>query len=170
VRNEAGQDQTCEVCDGKPIAPVSTEGYTKLCRLSEVLTFADVSPDDPNVPGQRKSAERVLRGAASDRDKQAALGQMAAQLLTVRPRPHSGILLAGVVRSSGQAGSYHGTRLALFDLPQEVTVITLAPWPVKPQSRVLMAGAIIDEPQRLQGYTGPAGPVVFGGLPLSLAE
>ena len=171
IQKRADERQPCEVCGGKPARRINADAYATLCRLSEVITFADVAAADPELPQRKQSAERVFLWAASDREKQAALGRMASHLLAKRDRKARGILLAGTIQATGQAGDYYWTRLVLFGLPQEVTVVATAPLRYKPQSRLLLAGSIIDDPrQHLPGYAGLEPQVVLGGLPVPLPD
>jgi hypothetical protein len=155
----------------EPAERINAEAFAKLCRLSEVITFLGSTAGDPAFVDRRQAAQQIFQRAAADREKQASLGRMAAHLLKDRQRKQHGILLAGTVQDSGQVGDYFWTRLVLFDLPEEVVVLTSGPWSIKPQTRVLLAGSIIDDPRhRLRGYTGPAPQVVFGGLPVPLPD
>jgi hypothetical protein len=163
--------QSCPVCGGKPARRINADVYAKLCQLAEAITFVELDAGDPQFSHRKQSAEQVFLWAASDRQKQAALGRMTSHLLANRQRKQSGILLAGTVQASGQTGDYFWTRLVLFGLPEEVTVVASAPLRFKPQSRLLLAGSIIDDPrQRLPGYSGIAPQVVFGGLPIPLPD
>ncbi len=148
IQKTPAERQTCEVCGGKPTRRINADAYAVLCRLSEAITFASVDAADPDLHHRKQSAERVLLRAASDRQMQAAVGRMASHVLANRQREQSGILLAGTIQASGQSGDYSWTRLVLFGLPQEVTVVATAPLRYKPQSRVIVAGSIIDDPRQ----------------------
>lgn len=159
----------CPVCGGKPSGRITAEVYATYCRLAEVVTFVEVKPVDPQFVRCKEALEQLFLRAAADREKQAALGRMASHHLKNLHPSTNGILLAGTVQEIGQAGDYHSVRLMLFGLGEDVMVVSDSPVRAKLQSRVLLAGSIIDRPrERLAGYRGTAAQVVLGGFPLAL--
>jgi hypothetical protein len=161
----------CEACRGRPTTRITQEVYRRLCRLSEAATYVAVEPDDVSAWQQRDAIARVLLKAGGDRARLEGIGRLAGYWLANRDTDTRGILVAGTVREIEQQGDYFYTRVVLFGLPKEVTVVSTIRAPLERQDRVLIAGAVVDHPATsLPGFEGNQPVVVWGGLPVRLAD
>jgi hypothetical protein len=172
IEQKAERRVPCEACGGKPTTgSITKEVYERLCQLAQVVTFVEIEPGDPQFANRKEALELLLLKAATDRERQSALGRLAGFALADVNRDGRGVLLAGTVDEVGQAGTLHFARLVLFGLPETVTVVTPARVPFKAQDRVLIAGSMIESPGgKLAGYDGDQPLVVWGGLPLRLRD
>jgi hypothetical protein len=133
------------------------------------VTFVDIAPGDPQLMHRKESVERVLLRAGTQRDKQNDLGRLAGFHLDGTSRATLGVLLAGTVQSVERHGDYYATNMVLFGLPKEVTVISRARPPLKPNDKALVAGSIVEQPrEKLPNYRGTLALAVWGGLPVKL--
>jgi hypothetical protein len=170
-QRNAARRIACQFCGGKPSGRITADVFARLCQLSQVATFIDLPPDDPHLPAQRRALKEILLRAASDRDKQNAIGRLAGYHLAETSRATSGVLLAGTVEKIDRQGRLFTTRLVLFGLPEVVHVVSMARPPLKPTDKVLIAGSIVDQPRdNLAGYEGTLPQVVWGGLPVKLYD
>jgi hypothetical protein len=171
IQRKAPRRVPCEHCGGKPTGRITADVFARLCQLSQVLTFVEMDPGDPQRLHRKKAVEQVLLSAASDQQKQNALGRLAGYHLAETSRATSGVLLAGTVQSIDRQGRLFTTRLVLFGLPEVVTVVSMTRPPLKPTDKALIAGSIIDAPRdKLVEYEGTLPQVVWGGLPVKLLD
>lgn len=169
IERKARRRVPCEHCDGKPTGRITADVFARLCQLSQVVTFVEIEPGDPQLVHRKEAVEQVLLRAASDQAKQNALGRLAGYHLAETSRATSGVLLAGTVQSIDRQGRLFTTRLVLFGLPEVVTVVSTARPPLKATDKVLVAGSIIDQPRdKLLEYEGTLPQIVWGGLPVKL--
>ncbi|MGE0605500.1 MAG: hypothetical protein AB7O62_00125 [Pirellulales bacterium] len=169
VELEGEKRITCPTCRGRPGIRLNQQAYVRLCRLAGTLTFVKFDAQDPHVEPRKQAIRQLLLRTAGERSRVENLGRLAGLWLSRADREDAGVLLAGTVQEVEQQGPYWATRLMLFGLPHEVTILSVAQVPWTPRQRVLVAGYIVDDPAaRLPGYQGQATQIVWGGMPLRL--
>ena len=169
IERKAERRLPCDVCGGKPTGKITPEVYAQLCHLSQVVTFVEIAPGDPQLLHRREAVEQVLLRAAADRDKQNALGRLAGYHLANPQRPSDGVLLAGTIQDIDREGEFYRTRMVLFGLPETVTIVSHGRPPLAAQDKALVAGSLLDNPrEKLPGYAGSVPLVVWGGLPVKI--
>jgi hypothetical protein len=141
-------------------------------QLSETTTFADAS-DPQQLEQSRLMLVALLAKAAADQEvlKLIAAGGAASWKATAASRSGGGIAVVGSVQSIQNRGQLFETRLAPESGPTEITVVSV----IDPRghfqvgSRLLVLGAIVEEPQKtFVGYAGDEPRVIFGGFPYVL--
>jgi hypothetical protein len=144
--------------------------YTAFARLGETVTF--VFPGDPGARELAVAIHELLQSFSRQPNKLAMIGNRTAQWLDQTNRPNRGVFLFGTVKRIEPLGSLFVTQLELASRKQQalsiVSRVDPAPF-YRPGDRILMLGAIIDNPaDNLVGYEGHAGRVVMGSFPTSL--
>jgi hypothetical protein len=161
----------CEACRGRPTTRITQDVYRRLCRLAEVATYVSCDPRDLGIWQQRDAIARVLLKAGEDRARLDGIGRLAGHTLNNHAPESRGIVVGGTVRQIEQHESLYYTRIVLFGLPKEVTVVSSSRVPLVQHDRVLIAGAIVDDPvTNLPGFQGKQSAVVWGGLPVRLSD
>lgn len=146
---------------------VSADAYRRLCRLAEMVTFAD--PADGGVPARQGEVILALQAAAGGAERIDSLGEQAASRLSDAMRVGGGIVLAGTVTAAERRGEYHLLNLALANGGQPATVVSRSPAGFTSGDRVVIAGVIVDQPsQQFPGVDWDNSPVVLGGMPLRI--
>lgn len=165
------QRKRCAFCGGKPLGKITPDVYRRLCNLAQTVTYVRIDANDENRPKRRAAVQELLLAAVRNSNSPQTIGRLAGYRLTQTDQQHGGILLAGTVQGTGAVGSYHRTRIVLLGIPKSVAVLSSRPPnpPLAVKDRVLIAGSIVDDPQRdLPGYAADSTPVVWGGLSVSL--
>ncbi|MCA9103673.1 MAG: hypothetical protein KDA63_21115 [Planctomycetales bacterium] len=170
--HQSGQrTETCPACNGLPTARFTLAGYEALCRLAEVATFVRVEAGDTETWAVRKQCCELLGAAVAQRDRLNKAGRLAGSRLDDPARTHNGVLLAGTVERVSYLGSLYHSQVVLFGVPRRVTVVSEREPPFQVGQRVVVLGAVVDRPvENLRGYQGDVQQVVWGGLPLVLAD
>ena len=142
------------------------ESYQRLCRLAEVITFAEGSPDD----GQQRSAARALcEQLASNPSNLDKIGFRAGALCVGQHRRGNGILLAGTVLKTISEGNAHGTQVQLAASAQTVLVAGDSPLPAKEDDSVVILGSIVDDPaENLVGFKTKQPFVIWAGMTIKV--
>ncbi len=100
------------------------------------------------------------------------IGNRAGDWLQRKDRPNNGVLLFGTVKRINYCGQLFETELELAAQKRQTVFIIskIDPKPVySARSRILMLGAIVDDPQsNLAGYEGDLPMVVMGAFPVPI--
>lgn len=163
----------CDVCRGKPVLHLGTDGFTQLCTLGEAVTFVRFGEDDGRREQLRDAAESILIAIGGQRDKRETIGRLAGAWLADGARQTNGIVLAGTVEDARPQGDLFAIRLMLLNCGKHVEVVCRQP-PEPALARrdhVVMLGSIIDHPENnLVGYAGDAEQVIWGGMHFKVVD
>ncbi len=144
--------------------------YYAFARLSESVTYPP--PNDPETGELVSALSDMLGTFVKEPKKLAMIGNQAAAWLEQSTRPHHGIFIFGTVKRIKTAGTLYETELELAARKKRVLTVVSRVDPrntFAPGDRILMLGAIVDQPKRnLLGYEGNEPIVVMGGFPVLL--
>jgi hypothetical protein len=146
---------------------VSADAYRRLCRLAEMVTFAD--PHDDGVPAKQGEVILALQTATRGGNRAETIGTQGAARLAEENRVGEGVLLTGTVQSADRRGEYHLLRLTFLGGDAKTTVVSRSPAGFKPGDKVLIAGVVVDSPgTQFPQVQWDEPRVVLGGMPLRL--
>lgn len=144
--------------------------YQAFARLSEAVTYPP-----PNNPGTQElvgNLSGVLKTFANQPRKLAMIGNQTVEWLDRSTRPTEGVFMFGTVREITGTGRVYETKLELAALEKRLVTVVSRVDPRRTFAagdRILMLGAIVDQPERnLLGYEGNDARVVMGGFPVLL--
>lgn len=142
--------------------------YEAFAKLSEAVTYPP--PDDPETGDLVVALRGVMQSFAKKPSKLAMIGNQSSAWLDQPSRSTEGILLFGTVKQIHASGELFFTQMELASLKQRtVTVVSRVDPRVtfKPGDRILMLGAIVEQPaENMLGYEGQEPMVVMGGFPV----
>jgi hypothetical protein len=149
---------------------LAADFYDSLARLGEVVTF--VNPRDEETRSHIQRMHQMLLDTIRLPRTSELIRANAARWLEQHGRDHRGVVLIGEVRRVRTSGPFYETRLELWGKERRVLSVVSRVNPVdffKPNTRVLMLGAVVEQPTtRLAGYQGDEPMVIMGGYPLVL--
>jgi len=138
------------------------QSYVALAKLGETLAFRK----EP-AGAELQTAVELVQSLKADDAKLNTLGRVAGGWLKATGRDSHGVLLVGTVKQVRQQGGYEVIDLTISGGEQSVAVYRkLEPSQAySPDSRLLVLGAIVDDPgKNLAGYEGDAAFVIWQGL------
>jgi len=138
------------------------QSYVALAKLGETLAFRK----EP-AGGEFQTAVELVQSLKADGAKLNTLGRVAGGWLKATGRDSHGVLLVGTVKQVRQQGGYDVIDLTISGSEQSVAVYRKSQpsEAYSPDSRLLVLGAIVDDPgENLAGYEGDAPFVIWQGL------
>ncbi|MFW6169132.1 MAG: hypothetical protein ACODAD_01495 [Planctomycetota bacterium] len=151
-------------------AELTTQFYQAFARLSEAMTYPP--PNDSRIGDLATALTDVLETFKKQPEKLAMIGNQTAQWLDQSNRSTDGVFLFGTVNKIRRSGQIHETKLELASREKRTVTVVSRVDPrltFAPTDRILMLGAIVEQPSRnLVGYQGDESMVVMGGFPVVL--
>lgn len=151
-------------------AELTDRFYQAFARLSEAMTYPP--PNDPRIGELATALNDVLETFKKQPEKLAMIGNQTAEWLDRSSRSTDGVFLFGTVNKIQRSGQIYETTLELASLEKRTVTLVSRVDPrltFGPSDRILMLGAIVEQPRRnLVGYDGSESMVVMGGFPVVL--
>lgn len=138
------------------------QSYVALAKLGEALAFCKEPAGD-----ELQTSVELVQSLKAEDAKLTTLGRVAGGWLKATGRDSQGVLLVGTIKQVRQQGGYDVIDLAMTgsDLSVAVYRKAKAGEEYSPDSRVLVLGAIVEDPgKNLAGYEGDASFVIWQGL------
>ena len=152
----------CEACKGNPPKAITEEAFDRFCRLAEVLCF-QTGPDNQTVQEGRLTVRNLLQRAAEEPANLEKIGPRAASRWNDAARLSMGLLAAGTLGSSKPLGPWRLYELQLAGIDQKVPLLLSTAPPAQSEDRVLVLGAIVEDPATtLEGYSGTQPALLLG--------
>jgi len=153
-----------------PSEPISEEGYKRLCRLAEVITFVDNARDAKQLEASTSAVRTLLHEIGGLQANLDRIGHRAGALCLGGNRG-GGILLAGTVLKTVSEGNAHGAQVQLASSGRTILVASKKPVAANAPDPVLILGHLVHNPaENLVGFTTRQPLVIWAGLTVKLAR
>lgn len=139
--------------------------YSTLAGVGERLGHANVA--DPAVENQLPAIREMLFSLQADNDVLGMIGRVGAAWLKPTTRNNDGIVLLGAVREVTSAGKVFETTLELEDKNKTTVAVVSSADPQESYQvgdRMMILGAIVADPTKINGYEGDAAIVVLNAM------
>ncbi len=174
VQDARGAAQTYESSSSLTPAEIRTAArnfYESCALLGEVLAY--VNQQDPNNSPHMEVVDQLLNGFATQPETIKLIEVISDQWLQAETPPNQGVILVGTVKEISVQGKIFETKVELSTKTPRTVAMVTATDPasfLKPDVRILLAGAVLKEPSlNLGGYTGNAEQVICGGYIVPIA-
>jgi hypothetical protein len=151
--------------DSDPAERRSANGayYRNLSKVAEALTFREKSGDRPQDDKADAASAQALLDAAPTQDQLNELGKLSGYWFA-NPQG-AGIVVSGVVKSSGPKGKLFESTVETLGKPANITVVSPSPLTSDSKRPLIVAGAIVNDPAKnLPQYEGDVPRVVWAAL------